>query len=46
MIRDIMVINYLKYIMFTSSHYISNGGTQGGKVGDQIGYETEIRNIH
>ena len=44
-----MAINYAKYIMSTTTHYISNsggdekGGTKGGKAGDQTGKEWQLR---
>ena len=44
-----MAINYNKYIMSNSTHYISNsgsdenGGTKGGKAGDQTGKEWQLK---
>lgn len=44
-----MAINFDKYIMSTGTHYISNsggdenGGTKGGKAGDQTGREWQLK---
>ena len=44
-----MAIDYLKYIMSTGTHYISNSGKdensayRGGKAGDQSGHEWELK---
>lgn len=46
---DSMAINYLKYIMSTGTHYISNSGKdernqyRGGQAGDQTGHEWELK---
>jgi len=44
-----MAINYDKYILSTTTHWISNSGkdensgTKGGKAGDQTGHEWELK---